>query len=471
MKPVLQPALPASATMEQDPWLEPHPLERKRRTFGVDLAWPVFFVGLICMMVGFLVGPRISDDQQHDACLGKIHLPGPFLIHLNCDSVEFMSLATNPSGLLKKQNWRQSRPGIILAAAPLTALLSLLPKPDVPPPLPKALADRNPERIIDAFPRYLPAYLAYMLYNIVTLLFVFHFFRKALKLEALDPRSAAPIVASIGLLLVANDVSKAFAWSPHVQLFNILGPVIAVFATLRAWNGALAETRFAIKMGLIIGFGMTAYGGFAVVPAGIVVAGLLAAVREGKPAIRQSLINLGLLLALAALPSVAWYLFVIAKTGQFFSAEIYSGQIVWMFDDWAKHGMAFAIADWFNKFGQLILGAARQAMPLFALLLLIFAVTIGRADTALVGIRQVSAVIVVGIFISAMSLVFYTCVGFIWDRLAYPAIPSLIVATGALAIVLGPHLPQHRRQILVFGCITISVVNLIYVILKHGPFS
>jgi hypothetical protein len=217
---------------------------------------------------------------------------------------------------------------------------------------------------------------------------------------------------------------------------------------------------------------MTASGGFAIIPAGIVVAGLLALARDDRPAIRRrSVINLGLLLVLTALPSAAWYLFVVAKTGEFFSAEIYSGQIIWILDDWAKSGTVYAIAEWFTKFGQLLQGAARQAIPLFVLLLLMFVITIGRTGAALVGMRRVSALIVVGIFISTTALVFYTCVGFIWDRLAYPTIPPLIVASGALAVAIAPSLPPPRRQILIFGCLTISVVNLIYVVLKNGPFS
>jgi hypothetical protein len=94
-------------------------------------------------MAGYLVGPRIVDDVQNEKCVGNISLPGPFGIHLNCDSPEFLALASEPAGLLKAKNYRQSRPGLILAAAALSAPLSLIVKPvaqGTPP-------EQDPERI------------------------------------------------------------------------------------------------------------------------------------------------------------------------------------------------------------------------------------------------------------------------------------------------------------------------------------
>jgi hypothetical protein len=57
-----------------------------------------------------------------------------------------------------------------------------------------------------------------MLLNGGILLLSFHFFRKVSQRGGLDERASMPIVASIGLLLVTNDVAKAFVWSPHTQM-------------------------------------------------------------------------------------------------------------------------------------------------------------------------------------------------------------------------------------------------------------
>jgi hypothetical protein len=64
-------------------------------------------------------------------------------------------------------------------------------------------------------------------------------FRKIIERIPSDERTAIPIVVSVGLLLVTNDISKAFFWSPHTQMFNVLVPVMAVYAAALAWDGAL----------------------------------------------------------------------------------------------------------------------------------------------------------------------------------------------------------------------------------------
>jgi hypothetical protein len=86
---------------------------------GLDRAWRWYILGLFALILGLLIGPRIPDDLQRDNCVGNIHLARPFGIHLNCDAPEFLSLATHPDGLFKKDNYRQSRPGLILVAAML----------------------------------------------------------------------------------------------------------------------------------------------------------------------------------------------------------------------------------------------------------------------------------------------------------------------------------------------------------------
>src|ERR1700694_3396090 len=329
----------------------------------LDPTWRWFMLGFALLMAGYLVGPRIADADQNEKCVGNITLPGPFGIHLNCDAPEFLALASEPAGLLKAKNYRQSRPGLILAAAALSTPLSLI----VTPVARGTPREQDPERITDSFTRYLPAYLAYMLLNGGILLLSFHFFRKIAQRGGLDVRASMPIVVSVGLLIVTNDVAKAFVWSPHTQMFNILVPVMAVYASLRTWDGALAHRRFAAGMGLMVGFGVTAYGVFVVVLGCMAAAALLAL--WGIPATRrQTAINLIMLLALSALPTALWYLIVRAVTGEFFSAEINEEALVWMLRLWADGADALA-AEWFSKLGQMLRYAAPQATALIALVL------------------------------------------------------------------------------------------------------
>src|SRR5262249_23472767 len=196
--------------------------------------WPLFLIAFGLMCVGLLIGPRVPDKDAGYNCIGNVELPGPFGFGLNCDSPEFMWLARDPSRLLDERNSRQSRPGLVLLAALIQAPLALIVPPDGPPrQVYQGLYD--PERVARTFTQDRPAYLAYVLLNFAILLASFHVLWRAIERgrPARDGITATIVVAT-GLLLVANDVTKAFVWSPHTQVFNILAPVLAVYATQRS---------------------------------------------------------------------------------------------------------------------------------------------------------------------------------------------------------------------------------------------
>jgi len=432
----------------------------------LDRAWCWFALCLLLLLAGFLIGPRIAPDQQHENCVGNIELPGPFGIHLNCDAPEFMALALHPSRLLQPQNYRQSRPGMILAAAAITRPLSAI----VPSRETGAPPADDPARIVDAFSRYLPAYPAYMLLNAGILLLTFHFWRKIVRFAGLDDPASLPIVVAVGLMLVANDVAKAFFWSPHTQMFNILVPVIAVYAALRAWQGALGDSRFAVGMGLLTGAGLTAYGVFALVPLCIAAAGLLA-FNAAMPAERRRMgANLLLLLGLSAVPTALWYLLVRAAVGSFFSAEVNEEAFVWMLRLW-RDGIDVLASEWMNKFAWMLRYAAPQALPLWALAAILARVAWRRREAARAALRQASPPIIAGVLVSAAVLVFYTCVGWVFPRLAYPILPPLIVAGGVFALGMAHHLDAASRTMLTRGVVLLALVAVIYEVAKDGPFS
>jgi hypothetical protein len=234
-------------------------------------AWRIrlgFMVGLAFLLAGFLIGPRVQPQEQKAGCVGNIHLPGPFGIELNCDSPEFMWLAREPSALLTK-NRRQSRPGLIIAAAMLQMPLSQVVSFNAPP---RMIGPTNDTAaIVNSFDNNLPTYLAYVLLNISILIVSFVILQMMMEQHENDGRAKgaanALIIVSTGFLLVANDVTKAFVWSPHTQMFNILVPVLAFYVTLRLLRGGLLDRFFVLSIGLTVGFGLTAYPVFVVIAA------------------------------------------------------------------------------------------------------------------------------------------------------------------------------------------------------------
>jgi hypothetical protein len=431
-------------------------------------AWLWFSVGLTLLLLGFLVGPRVIDSEQQSTCVGNVQFPGPFGISLNCDSPQFMWLARDPAGLLAENNARQARPGLIAAAALLTAPLWLVVPASTPRPVDAGL--RDPAEITASFARDLPAYIAYVLLNIALLAASFFILRKLLNsLGAAGHFGAAEmsILVSAGLLLVANDVTKAFVWSPHTQMFNMLVPVLAVYATLRTWSGALADWRFATAMGIAAGLGMTAYPVFVVIPVCCLPPALVMIARTHLPSRRRRAIaGLALLLGFGALPSLLWYLAVRLTTGDFFHYEVAQGEVVWMAGSWAK-GAGVLLYDLLHNAWVLFAAAMPQATAIILFAALTGWVTFAKGAS----LRPAYPFMTVGLYVSIAMLGFYACVGWLVDRLAYPILPPLLAAAAAAAIAVSQQLDERDRPRFATAISILALAQMVYVIAKDGPWS
>lgn len=441
----------------------------------VNRVWFWFILALAALMAALLIGPRVPDDQQEAHCVVNVRVAGPFGISLNCDSPMFIYLARDPDVLLAPQNVRQSRPGMVFAAAILEMPLSLL--SDLAD-LPRTLGviagrpDMDPQRVDNALSKGFPGYAAYILLNVAILLLSFHCFRRVCERGGVVCDAATTIiVVSIGLLLVANDVTKAFVWSPHTQMFNIFSPVFAVYASLRSWTGSLLGRRFAILVGLVSGFGFATYPLFAIIPPCVIAAGLLYAGRDHSPSTRSRVpINIVIVLGLSIAPAALWYLFVRLSTGGFYSHELGSGLAIWMADALGR-GTGFLLSVWSQNLWALVKLASLQAVPIVAVV--VFTLMMAVVQRGIVGavLGPMLPIAMIGIFVSVVIAVFYSSVGLITARLAFAMIPPLIVVAGAIAVVVVQRLEATQRRVLSYGCLMITTAQLIFVIVKDGPYS
>jgi hypothetical protein len=429
--------------------------------------WIWFTVALAVTLVALLVGPRVPDDQQAAMCVVNIHLPGPFGLSLNCDSPEHMRLASDPAALLDPQNPRQARPGLILAAALLA--LPLAPLRVVSARLqPQAQrADIDRARISNALANYPPAFAAYLVLNVLFLLLAFGcLVAICTRAGIVACHGSTPILVALGILLLANDVTEVFLWSPHMQLFNILVPLLAVDATLRAYADGLGDRRYALAMGAVIGIGFLAYPLFVVIVPCLVLPALVRSLRLSWPAARMRLGHMAILVALAAAPYAAWYAFVRLKTGGFYHHEVALGQVVWMQEAW-QDGVAALVRGLAQNVWALIELAARQALAVGAVLLWTIAMLIPAARATV--LRPFLPVAAAGVFASAIIALFYASVGLIVSRLAYALVPPLIAIAGAAAMAAAHTLSQRRSVLLALGCLLIAVVQFAIVVIEPPP--
>jgi hypothetical protein len=453
--------------------MSPRPSHSSRSRSIFDKSWLWFSAALAILLLGLLIGPRIADDQQAARCVVNLHLPGPFGIALNCDSPEFLRLANTPSALLDKNNTRQSRPGMILVAyvvsLPILSLANIPSLLDIKASRP----DIDPKRISNALAQQFPAYVAYIVLNLLILYATFFYFHQICFEAAIDYTPTAQLMVGLGgFVIVANDVVKAYFWTPHSQMFNVFVPVFAVYIFVRVLHGAFLKRDFAILAGLITGIGLTAYPLFIVAILAILIAALLSLARAEIIAARARwFANGALFIAASAAPALIWYVFVRLKTGGFYSAEFAYGPDIWIPAALSQGGLGMIALKVAQYFRLLLMFAVNQALPLAALLVIALTVALKHPKLMAAALRHNWALALAALIISGGTAGFYSLAGDMHFRWAFAIIPPFMIVAIVIILSVCQQLSTIERRIIGSACILIAVCQLAFTIMKDGPFS
>jgi hypothetical protein len=298
--------------------------------------WALFTLLGVTYLASLMIGPRVPDAYAEYFNAINIEIRGCLGNSLNTDSPGFMRDAADPRRLLASDAMRQGRPG----SAALVHVLSLpfesvnerlMPSPGWP-----FRATRPADaRRVDRFQRLLPQYLGFIVFHAITLAACIAVFFQSLPVPRKGWEAARFPSFWLALLIVANDLTKQFFWSPHTQLLGLLAALLAVALPLR-----LLETdrwvRVFLGGSVLLGVLSLFYGVFVVAAAcsGLAVlwrqrAHLTRFSRDGIAAIAVAGLGAGLF----AVPSALWIGTVIAVNGSFFNydVEVFRG-FVWMAD-------------------------------------------------------------------------------------------------------------------------------------------
>lgn len=438
-----------------------------------DQSWLWFSAALAILLLGLLIGPRVADNKQAAYCVVNVHLAGPFGIALNCDSPEYLRLATTPSALLEKNNTRQTRPGMILAAYVVS--LPFLPLSNIPSLLgiEASRPDVDPKRINNALAQQFPAYAAYIALNLLILYAAFFCFRRLCVEVTTDNGPATQLMIGLGgFLIVANDVVKASFWTPHSQMFNVFVPVFAVYIFVRALHGAFLERNFAILTGLIMGIGLTAYPLFIVAILSTLIAGLLSLTRPKIFAAQMRWLANGVLfIAASASPALIWYVFVRVKTGGFYSHEFAQGPDAWIPAALSQGGLELLVLKVAQYFTTMLTLAVKQAFPLAALLVIAVAVALKHPKATATALRRNWAFALAALIVSGGTAGFYSLAGDMHFRWAFATIPPFMIVAIVIILAVCQKLSTIERRIVGSACFLIAACQLAFTIIKNGPFS
>ncbi|MEN8221433.1 MAG: hypothetical protein ABFS56_34860 [Pseudomonadota bacterium] len=413
----------------------------------------VFFAILLGFMVLLMIGPRLPDDRAEEHCVYNIDFPGPFGFSLSCDSGLFHQLAHNPKELLDENNVRQERPGFIFLAAGLALFF-------------KAIFPLPYKEFVGLNMLYLPYYAAYITINILILMLSFWFYVKITRLD----RSFA--VFAVGCLLIFNDVVKAFIWSPHTQILNILVPLFCLWCFIEVTEHRLFERPIIFAISILVGLGVTVYSSFALYLPAIFLPALVIAWRTPSRliALGRFAIRAGIIFGLVALPAWLWYLYVESQTGSFYSHSIEQyHHLVWIVEA-GRLGLSVLISQLSQNFWNLLVFAAEQAWII--VLVLIPFITVHSINNS--RLRELLSIQLLGsVFIAGMFLAFFTLVGLVVSRIAYTAIPPFVALAGYIIHRLDDSgvIKERNSHILVPLTVFTILGYGIFELLKDGPYS
>jgi hypothetical protein len=432
------------------------------------LAWSLFALMLAVFIAGRSVGPRVPDDQAKQWCVVNVHITKLIGVSLNCDAPEFMRDATHLSALLEPGSPLQTRPGAPFAAwlvalplRPLAAVVAGVARAE--------RADIDRARIDNALQTFGPAYVAYIVLNVLIVGLSFHIFRRICRLHQPvdEPDAVAVVSVAVATLMIATYPLTNYLLSPHTQVLNTLVPLLTLYWALRANAGALADTRFAITVGAVVGLGTTTYGLFPVTAMAVLLfAGLHALGNWPRNAGLVLLRNATILVMMSALPAVLWYVFVRETTGEFYNNEVVrANSVIWMLTAFHEGSSEFVrqfvlrASFHFRGFISLLpMTAAMSAVT--AAFLVAAAVRLGREKMIASPAAGVRSTVGTALVVALMLFGFYVCVGQFQVRHSYAAIPPLVAALGVIATTLAGRLPATWRRSFAGACGAIAMVTL-----------
>jgi hypothetical protein len=174
-----------------------------RKTYGI------VFLLLITIQISTLF-----RAFQEPGCTESISGPIGTTVIINCDSAQFMQDSQNFTRLLKAETDYQDRPLYALTARLIEKPIGILVKNS------KTFTNSRGQNIEFFYSFYLAFLILHVGIIALSLAFLFIGLHKLLASTCSRPMQYS-LMATLVSLIYLNDVSKAFFWTPHTQLFNI----------------------------------------------------------------------------------------------------------------------------------------------------------------------------------------------------------------------------------------------------------
>ncbi len=448
---------------------------------------------ILPIMCLILLAPRPPQESESQLCVKTYEIFGPVHVVINCDSYEFVKLADNPALLLtdERSNLWQSRPLYpvlgYFAAMPFKASVVLIQSV-------MSVIGINSEIVINAgsksvnfnsvkygnndtaksvvmaegksinFNSMISGYLGYLTINLALLVIASIIFCRLLSNSS---QISTSLIFPASLLLV-NEVSKAFFWTPHLQIFNILYPILTIGIGWKIIENRTIRLQKILLIGLAIGLACLIYGAFIVTAFSTAFALLIHQESKGKFWRSRGLPAICLLLA-TIVPILTWIGIVKLFCGSFYSHEIQvHRQFVWIFDAARLGWVNFSTVVLANIGTFYSMLAAVSIFPLLVLATVRITVSIMQPKILNIPLAQTRNIAsAMGCYFCA-AIPFYALMGFHATRLVWCLTVPLIIL---IAIDLRNIEANYKSRVLSSVSIIATVLYIVFWTMSAGPYS
>jgi hypothetical protein len=271
-------------------------------------------------------------------------------------------------------------------------------------------------------------------------------------------------------MLAVNEVTKAYFWTPHLQVFGILVPVMAVWLCVwAAKNFDRSGLLLVGAMGIAFGVAVVTYGSFLLLPLTLV---FITVWRmpggQGGSRLRTS-VKLGVVLAGCYAVVASWRAYVVWRTGDFISLEVRKyHEFVWIREDAVKGIGSFlaSIGTHALEFS-LTIGPACGAAAIILGASWLAARWAGSKAEEIVP-RELSQAIVVYMI---LAVPFLWLIGFYRTRLTWILVPPMLLISARALACLEQRIPPRSRLAAQLSTYAITLIYIIYWVTKSGPYS
>jgi len=389
------------------------------------------YLAIIFITCGsFLFSPcwdAYTIEGERSSCFA---LNNQMRVVICADTYNFIWLATEPSQLLKKNTYRQSRPLFVMAGRFVGLGVYYLSYPF------HSKIDAFLKNNTSFLPQYYDYetntgtyffcfYIGFLIINVIILLICLLLFEKIVKALSGEWKNGTLLFSLILAVLLSHPVTKVFFWSVHQQLFNILTPLLSVYIgilILKKRAGTKKLFLISIGLGLLLLF----YGNFLLALPVLVGCYLYAEKKNGTNRGYASLLYSLLFVILFFLPATIWILYLKSINVTIYNPELVEyRQFIWIVDRLKEHSFLYFF---WRKTLAFLFSTGTLFVPMVLLIIFLLWKKISRQDVVYTNTSEnVPGLARLVLFVLIETVIFFWLLGYYADRLTSSLAPLLMI--------------------------------------------